>query len=428
MESVVQVTDGYFRVRRVPTAEELNEFYSAKYYQEEHGPYRHAYSAEELQYFRNKTLQRLFVVDSLQDQRPSRRMLDVGCGEGWALDVFAEAGWDVLGTDFTDTALLSHNPHLSDRLLTGDLHVVIDQLVAQRREFDVVYLASVLEHVPDPERVLRDCLRVAAPDAVLVVAVPNDFSKFQGQLAEAGIVNRPYWVALPDHINYFNVPALGALAARCDWEMVRTLGDYPVEWHLLHPESNYVSLPDRGPAVHKARVTVENAISEASLGGAVHFYSWLLRAGMGRQITAFLQPATLGYRAFPRLERIDGLLRVRPARRADFVRLAAIVTPRGQLLEQMHRKGGPTAFFEDSVVPQMRSQSPSEITMAVECDSVLEGVAQIAATLTHATAEAILLEPARDAAEVDRVRKLLEDVARRELGVELAHVVVTVAA
>ena len=321
---------GYYEVTRKPTPDELRDYYAQRYYQENRSSYQPTYSAAEREHMEGKLQLRHWVLAQLLEPAAAtpadtaatsdycaapaaaeanqalalpaealpatdgsspvaRTFLDVGCGEGWALDYFQRQGWDVLGLDFSSFSLEQFHPGLRGRLRTGDLYDGLQELVAEGRQFDVLWLDNVLEHVLDPAELLRRCRQLTRPGGVLMVDVPNDFSPLQQHLLAAGHIDRPFWVALPDHLSYFGADGLRNLAAATGWRTARLLGDQPIDLNLFNPATNYVMDRAAGKAAHQARLEQDNfLLRTASLPAVAAYYEALAGVGLGRSLVAFL--------------------------------------------------------------------------------------------------------------------------------------------
>jgi ubiquinone/menaquinone biosynthesis C-methylase UbiE len=113
------------------------------------------------------------TLDELFTQAAPRSVLDVGCGEGvlslqWAQRV---APGRVVGIDLADPKLAAEwttreAPNLEFTTMAAE------QLSFADDEFDLVAATEVLEHVPDPARVLAEMARVASGH--LLVSVPHE--------------------------------------------------------------------------------------------------------------------------------------------------------------------------------------------------------------------------------------------------------------
>ena len=286
---------GYYEVTRKPTPEELRDYYAQRYYQESRSSYQPTYSEAEREHIEGKLRLRHWVLAQLLNMGDAptvaRTFLDVGCGEGWALDYFQRQGWDVLGLDFSSFSLEQFHPGLRGRLRAGDLYDGLQELIAEGRQFDVLWLDNVLEHVLDPAELLRRCRALTRPGGVLLVDVPNDFSPLQQHLLATGHIDRPFWVALPDHLSYFGAEGLRNLAAATGWATARLLGDQPIDLNLFNPATNYVLDKTLGKAAHQARLEQDNfLLRTAPLPAVATYYEAMAGVGLGRSIVAFLQP------------------------------------------------------------------------------------------------------------------------------------------
>lgn len=291
-ESLHQNDYGFYEVSQKPSPDELRAYYAQRYYQENHATYQAHYSPDELAYTEGRLRLRRWVLEQLLTAPEPLSLLDVGCGEGWALAHFAAAGWQVTGLDFSSYSLAKFHPGLLEHLRTGDLYEQLAQLAAEGQQFAALWLDNVLEHVLDPADLLRRCRALIRPGGVLLAEVPNDFSPLQTHLLAAGHIDRPFWVALPDHLSYFNPAGLRNLATATGWTLAKALADHPIDLQLLTPATNYVRDRSAGPAAHRARVEQENLLLRtAPLPAVAAYYESLAGVGLGRNIVAFLQPA-----------------------------------------------------------------------------------------------------------------------------------------
>ena len=322
---------GYYEVTRKPTPGELRDYYAQRYYQESRSSYQPTYSEAEREHIEGKLRLRHWVLTQLLSPAeapgdaianrtdgdaaasaastasetlpaagteatgapdasvPARTFLDVGCGEGWALDYFQRQGWDVLGLDFSSFSLEQFHPGLRGRLRAGDLYDGLQELIVEGRQFDVLWLDNVLEHVLDPAELLRRCRALTRPGGVLLVDVPNDFSPLQQHLLAAGHIDHSFWVALPDHLSYFGAEGLRNLAAATGWRTARLLGDQPIDLNLFNPATNYIMARSLGKAAHQARLEQDNfLLRTAPLPAVATYYEAMANVGLGRSVVAFL--------------------------------------------------------------------------------------------------------------------------------------------
>lgn len=283
---------GFWEVIDKPTSQELADYYTNKYYQTERGNYRKSYPEKELEVIRMKISQRLHKVDQLRggDQRLGR-VLDVGCGEGFALAEFQHRGWEVEGIDYSSEGLRAMNPDLLEYVEQGNVFELLETRIQNGKTYDVVWLNNVLEHVTEPLDLLKALRRLITDDGILVVTVPNDFSELQEILLSEHEIPERFWIALPDHLSYFTSDSLKATASATGWHCRSVLADFPVDFFLAHRGSNYVVDRTKGPDAHRARLMLEQVIGNKGDQNANRFYEALADVGLGRNITGFLAPA-----------------------------------------------------------------------------------------------------------------------------------------
>ena len=104
------------------------------------------------------------------DQAAGKRVLDIGCGNGYVLWHYARHGAHVHGVDITETALrLSRRrfelgEHKAEFRLTDG-----NSLPYPDHHFDIVCSMGVLHHIEDPRPMLREARRVLRPGGRLIL-------------------------------------------------------------------------------------------------------------------------------------------------------------------------------------------------------------------------------------------------------------------
>lgn len=105
-----------------------------------------------------------------------RRVVDVGCGGGLLSEAMARSGATVTGIDMSPEALTVARLHL---LESAPVHVDYREISAEDLagqmpgSFDVVTCMELLEHVPDPARLVGSCASLAKPGGSVLFSTIN---------------------------------------------------------------------------------------------------------------------------------------------------------------------------------------------------------------------------------------------------------------
>lgn len=279
---------GFFEIDPKPSKEFLAAFYAEKYFQNDAGNYRAEYSKEELGYFKNRDVQKKIILEETFNLS-AKRILDIGCGEGFTLKNFQEFGWEVIGIDFSNFGIRNKNPELLPHFIEGDLLENMTILTSKDEKFDVIITNNLLEHVIDPSETMDKATALLAEGGVIVIQVPNDFSAYQQFLLENEYIEHPFWIAYPDHLNYFTCESLNAFLETKDLDCKKVISDFPIDWFLINSNSNYVNNRNLGKEAHQSRITLENFLATIDPNKLINLYESLADIGMGRQIIGFYQ-------------------------------------------------------------------------------------------------------------------------------------------
>jgi ubiquinone/menaquinone biosynthesis C-methylase UbiE len=158
-----------------------------------------------------------------------QRILEVGCGTGAHILLFQREGFNVAGVDVSTPMLRVARQKLGEKALLclGDA----ENLPFKGKSFDSVALITTLEFIPDPERAVREALRVSRGKVLL--GVLNKYS-FLGMKRRLLAKFRP---SIYNHARFYSIWELRRLVRRAipeavvDWTSVLVL---PMDWqHYL---------------------------------------------------------------------------------------------------------------------------------------------------------------------------------------------------
>lgn len=283
---------GYLKVSPTPTAEFLRQFYKETYYQENKGIYEAQYSDVEKEFFLRQVVLRLEEAKHLNPEKVMARILDLGCGEGWATAAMASFfEGEVTAVDLSSHGLSTHNPHLLESFTQMSAEEFLDGKADE--SFDLIWADHVIEHHRDPARLLGLIERKLAPAGVAIISLPNDDSDYQSALKDHGKIESDWWIAPPDHLNYFNRTSFTSLAQSLGFTVQSVLADFPIDWYLANNTSNYVREPSSGRSAYAAKLFLELQISKVSTELQRDFYRSLAGVMLGRNFT-FIMVRSVG--------------------------------------------------------------------------------------------------------------------------------------
>lgn len=277
---------GFWKVEPAPDPEALAAHYRDRYYGARDGRSQYAFGYSE----RELAHKRIAPEETLSQWAGAPgALLDVGCGEGFTLAAFAEAGWAVEGVDLTLDGVAEFHPALLDRVRAEDGSAALARAAAEGRRYDYVVCSNLLEHVPDPLALLDALKAVSAPGGLLRISAPNDDSWLQRLAVALGRAPDWFWYAAPEHLSYFDAEGLRRVLETCGFEVVDVLAEFPVDLYLLNAESAFVGNRDKGRAAHFARVEFELGLRERGLDALKAFRRACAAAGIGRNLAAYVR-------------------------------------------------------------------------------------------------------------------------------------------
>lgn len=104
-----------------------------------------------------------------------KKVLDVGCGGGILSEALARAGAHVTAIDLAEAPLKIARQHAKQEGLDIDYRYenISDLLKSHAGEFDVIACLEMLEHVPDPSAIVRDCAQLLKPNGHVFFSTIN---------------------------------------------------------------------------------------------------------------------------------------------------------------------------------------------------------------------------------------------------------------
>lgn len=143
----------------VPTREHISSYYSDEYYNP---------TFKKLEYVYCNVVD-FFKIRRIEKHRKKGKILDVGCGSGRFLKNMQKRGWEVYGVDTSREACKLANEELKQNIFNREL----EECPFPDAYFDVITLWHVLEHVLNPNQVLREINKILKGNGILIIEVPS---------------------------------------------------------------------------------------------------------------------------------------------------------------------------------------------------------------------------------------------------------------
>jgi len=133
------------------------------------------------------------------------KILDVGCGAGWRLDLYKEFGWETYGFDISSEAIEIAKSKGHD-VVVAEMEII----PYPDNYFDVVQISHVIEHLPHPVFTIKKAFSLLKEGGVLLLETPNNSSLF------AKVFKTDFWqIDSPRHFQIFNIKSLTFLLVDC---------------------------------------------------------------------------------------------------------------------------------------------------------------------------------------------------------------------
>jgi SAM-dependent methyltransferase len=278
---------GFKHLYPIPTEDEMNKYYSKKYYSEGKKKGRSAMRLvtegekrdTHLRWLKN-TLYKdnlYFFEKYTKTTTEPNRILDIGCGTGDFLKYMKNAGWETFGLEPSITAFKKAKALGLNNIYNMTLEEFLERNSELIKYFDVVSLIGVLHHMPNPIETLEISSRFLKPGGIMCLLDPNEFTSLQ-ITAKKKLDKEMWWVFPPEHINYFDFQAYEKLIKRVGLEPIMKMSAFPMEMFLLMDE-DYVGNNVIGDKCHKKRISFDLSIPDQVRRSLYHS---LAEVGIGR--------------------------------------------------------------------------------------------------------------------------------------------------
>jgi SAM-dependent methyltransferase len=184
-----------------------------------------------------------WLLERLAIEQPSR-FVDFGCGSGSLLARVAATGVQAIGFDLNSDGVAAASS------ASGCAVYLYSDIRDHQGSADMVHIGDVLEHVPDPERVMQQACSLVRPGGTVLVQGPLEanLSVFNAALSLVALVRRGRPVDLPPyHVHLVTARGQLALLVRAglvteEFSVMDVAWPAPTRWNPSSSSSRLLGL------------------------------------------------------------------------------------------------------------------------------------------------------------------------------------------
>ena len=142
------------------------------------------------------------------------KILEIGCGEGYFLNLAKKKGFDVFGIDFNKKAIkVAKEKFGVEKVYPYTLEEFMEKFPNEK--FDIVCFFHLLEHLEDPLNFMKNIKKILKEDGYIVFSLPNPkrFSLYFNL--------REGWDFPPHHLTRWNEKSLNKLLNITGFELIK---------------------------------------------------------------------------------------------------------------------------------------------------------------------------------------------------------------
>jgi 2-polyprenyl-3-methyl-5-hydroxy-6-metoxy-1,4-benzoquinol methylase len=102
-------------------------------------------------------------VEARKTNKNPGNILDIGCSNGFFLELAKEKGLEIYGTEFGKKQI-----NYLKRNVTKHAYASEKELIGKTK-FDIITAFDVIEHLPNPEELIKNCSRLLKDNGILVI-------------------------------------------------------------------------------------------------------------------------------------------------------------------------------------------------------------------------------------------------------------------
>jgi len=164
------------------------------------------------------------IVRSFEKYRSHNRFLDVGCGAGTLLNIAGNEGWQAEGVEISKPSV----EFLQSKGIKV-FHGYLSSANFPDDSFDVITAVEILEHITNPEDVIKEINRILRPGGLFWATTPH------GRGISARMLGSKWsCVAPPEHLHLFSVTGIKNMLTENGFDRIKILTQGTNPFEIIH--------------------------------------------------------------------------------------------------------------------------------------------------------------------------------------------------
>ena len=266
----------------IPSKKDLDNFYEKQFYESKRKKDYFSNQKRQNKWWDKIFLNRLERFEDIIKKKGS--IIDIGCGPGFFIKTAQKNGWKAYGIDPSPSVIKIAKQKLK---LKNVKIMDYQDLVYEKKKYDIIYSNGVIEHIADPKKFLNILYKILKKRGILFLSAANDFNIFQYMSLKT--TKKPWWIVPPEHINYFRVSDINKVFNKKKFKIKYLNTTFPIEVFLLMGD-NYVKNKKLGKLSHFRRTVFEKNFEKLEmLNYREQIYKNFSDLGLGRAIEVIVQ-------------------------------------------------------------------------------------------------------------------------------------------
>ncbi|MCE5250862.1 class I SAM-dependent methyltransferase [bacterium] len=150
-----------------PSGELIRDYYAKEYYSTQQ---RSAVSYALRSWFsKMRALSQYQYIGRHTGPAGGKEMMEIGSSDGSLIALYKQNGWKVKGLEYSEFSIKKAREKYRIELEPKDIF----EIHPDRCRFDLIIFSHVLEHMPDPLRVLEHCKTLLKPGGIVFIELPQ---------------------------------------------------------------------------------------------------------------------------------------------------------------------------------------------------------------------------------------------------------------